>query len=65
MLAFFGGGCAGSPTLSDSTVLRVGSDLANPPFIEEDSDGEPAGRDVEMLEDLVTKAGAVRRATPS
>ena len=38
-------------------ALRVGSDLANPPFALVDGEGEPQGRDVEMMQRLGAKLG--------
>ena len=45
------GACATPPT------LRVGSDLAHPPFIDVDSTGRPIGRDVELMEELAARVG--------
>jgi ABC-type amino acid transport substrate-binding protein len=49
-------GCS-APNPGQSGALRVGSDLANPPFAQVDAQGEPRGRDVEMMERLGAKLG--------
>ncbi len=46
-----------APNPGLSGALRVGSDLANPPFALVNDKGEPQGRDVEMMERLGAKLG--------
>jgi ABC-type amino acid transport substrate-binding protein len=47
--------CAGTP--DGPRPLLVGSDLDNPPFAFLQPDGVPAGRDVEMMQDLARRLG--------
>ncbi|TAJ09182.1 MAG: transporter substrate-binding domain-containing protein, partial [Planctomycetota bacterium] len=47
-------GCRATPVTPQPPIV-VASDLDNPPFAFVDSRGEPAGRDIEMMNELARR----------